>query len=166
MNRIFVTVLAGWVLLAAGSAIAGKVNMPKEGGFEFDYCAVGQGKGLSAGDKYAVSHYQNVANVTTNPPGKPFDRTGSVCFGTYANVNGRQWDYGMCELTDEDGDKWWLEYRGNAEGTGGTYTAAYGNGKYEGMTVRGEYRLDFWPTASKDVAFQGCFHNKGTYKLK
>ena len=168
MNRIFVTVLAGWVLLAAGSAIAGKVNMPKEGSFEFDYCAVGQGKGLSAGDKYAVSHYKNVANVTTNPPGKPFDRTGSACFGTYANVNGRQWDYGMCEITDLDGDKWWMDYHGNPDGAGGTYTAACGNGKYDGMVVKRRVspRHQLAQSVSKNVAFLGCNPNKGTYKLK
>jgi len=32
------------------------------------------------------------------------------------------------------------------------------------MTMNGEYVLDFWPSATKEVS-QGCNH-KGTYKLK
>jgi hypothetical protein len=149
----------------AGSAIAGKVNIPREGTFEFDYCAVGDPQILANGDKILVSHYRNVANLRTEPPGKPFDRMSSVCYGTYANLTGRQQDFGVCELTDMDGDKWYLEYHGGADGAGGTYTSAYGTGKYDGMTVNGQYVLDFWPAAIKD-GFQGCFHNKGTYKLK
>lgn len=153
-------------LSTAGSAVAGKVNMPKEGTFEFDYCAVGEAQPpLVSRDKVLVSHYRNVANVRTEPAGKPFDRMGSICYGTYANLNGKQQDFGVCELTDLDGDKWYLEYHGGNDGTGGTYTSAYGTGKYDGMTVDGHYVLDFWPPAVKG-GFQGCFHNKGTYRLK
>ena len=71
----------------------------------------------------------------------------------------------MCELTDEDGDKWWLEYRGNAEGTGGTYTAA-GRASTTAWSVAASIASTPGATASKDVAFLGCYPNKGTYKLK
>ena len=71
----------------------------------------------------------------------------------------------MCESTDQDGDKFWMEYHGRSDGSGGKYTTPYGTGKYEGMTMNGEYALDFWPAATKELT-QGCFHNKGTYKLK
>jgi hypothetical protein len=74
-------------------------------------------------------------------------------------------DFGVCEATDQDGDTWYLEYHGNPDGAGGTYTAPHGTGKYEGMSLKGQYVLEFWPSALKD-GFQGCFHNKGTYKLK
>ncbi len=40
------------------------------------------------------------------------------------------------------------------------------DGKYVGMTLRSEYRPDLSPTASKDVTFQACVHNEGTYKLE
>jgi hypothetical protein len=166
MKKALVMIIAGGGLILSGVTYAGKVNLPKEGPFEFDFCAIGQGKGFSSGENYVVSHYQNIANVTTNPPGQPFDRTAGTCMGVLFILDGKPQDTGMCELTDEDGDKWWLQYRGNADGSGGTYSAPFGTGKYEGMTIRGEYRLDFWPVASKEVAFQGCFHNKGTYKLK
>ncbi len=149
----------------AGAAVAGKVNMPKEGPFAFDFCAVGEPQLLTSGDKVTVSHYRNFANIRTEPAGKPFDRMSSICYGTYANLDGHQQDFGVCEWTDQDGDKFWVEYHGSADGAGGTYTAPYGTGKYEGMTLNGQYVLDFWPAATKDV-FQGCFKNKGTYKLK
>jgi hypothetical protein len=58
-----------------------------------------------------------------------------------------------------------MEYHGSADGVGVTYTAPCGTGKYEGMTLNGEYVLDFWPPAAKEV-FQGCFKNKGSYRLK
>jgi len=154
------------VLATAAPVLAAKVNIPKEGKFEFDYCAVGETQPpLVNGDKVTVSHYRNVANLRTEPAGKPFDRMSSICYGTYANLDGRQQDFGVCELTDEDGDKWYLEYHGSADGAGGTYTAAYGTGKYAGMSVNGRYVLDFWPSAIKG-GFQGCFHNTGTYKLR
>ena len=166
MKRIIVAMATAGVMLAADGATAGKVNMPKEGSYEFDFCTVVRGKTLSAGDKVFVFNYEGISNLTTVPPGRPFDRMGSVCYGTYANLNGHQQESGVCELTDQDADKWWMDYHGNAEGTGGTYTAVHGTGKYEGMTLKGEYRLDSWPVALKDVGFQGCNHNKGTYKLK
>jgi hypothetical protein len=139
--------------------------MPKEGSYEFDFCSVGRFKTMSSGDKVFVSHYEVVANLRTEPAGRAFDRMASLCFGTYSRLNGQHQEYGVCELTDQDEDKWWMEYHGNAEGSGGTYTATYGTGKYAGMTLRGEYRLDFWPSVSKEVV-QACNHNKGTYKLK
>src|SRR5262245_48205915 len=42
---------------------------------------------------------------------------------------------GGCEIVDLDGDKWYIHYHGNLEGTGGTYTAVYGTGKYAGLVV-------------------------------
>jgi hypothetical protein len=167
MNRILITVLAGWALLAADSAVAGKVNIPKEGSYEFDFCPIGRGKTFSAGDKLFVMNYDLDAILRTTPSGRAFDRMGARCYGIYANVSGRQQESGFCELTDLDGDKWWMEYRGNPDGAGGTYTAAYGTGKYDGVTLRGEYHIDnAWGSVSKEVSFQGCNPNKGTYKLK
>jgi hypothetical protein len=165
MNRIFVTVLTAWAMLAGSSAIAGKVNIPKEGSYDFDFCAVGESRALVSGDKIFVSNYRVISDVRTEPAGKPFDRMSALCYGNFVILNGRSQDFGVCELTDVDGDKWWMEFHGNVEGTGGTYTSPYGTGKYEGMTIKGQYVLDAWPVSLKDI-FQGCNHNKGTYKLK
>jgi len=165
MNRKLVAVLMLWAMLAAGNAMAGKVNIPKEGSYEFVFCVADQAKTLTAEDKVFVSHYEGIANVRTDPPGRPFDRTSAVCYGTYAKLNGKEQGFGVCEVIDLDSDKWWMEYHDSPAGGGGTYTAVHGTGKYDGMTLKGEYRVEFWPT-SKDAAFQMCNANKGTYKLK
>jgi hypothetical protein len=167
MKRSTIGVMVIGLALVAGAADAGKVNIPKEGSYEFDFCPIGRGKTFSAGDKFFVINYDLDAILKTTPPGRAFDRMGARCYGIYANVNGRQQEAGFCELTDLDGDKWWMEYRGNPDGAGGTYTAAYGTGKYDGVTIKGEYRIDnAWGSISKEVSFQGCNPNKGTYKLK
>jgi len=147
------------------SASAGKVNMPREGNFEFTFCSIGDGKIMSSGDQVFASHYAVAANLLTQPAGKAFDRTSGVCRGVYAKLNGHPQEFGVCEFIDADGDQWWMEYHGNAEGSGGTYTGVHGTGKYDGMTLKGGYTLDFWPSATKDL-IQACNPNKGTYKLR
>ena len=88
-------------LLAAGSAAAAKVNIPHEGSFEFDFCLVSETvPPLTGGDKFFVSHYKVVANIRTDPPGKPFDRQSVFCYGTFAALDGRNQDFGICEATD------------------------------------------------------------------
>lgn len=167
MNRNIVLTVVAVAVLATEGVDAAKVNIPKEGNYEFDFCPIGRGKTFSAGDKLFVMNYDLDAILRSTPPGRAFDRMGARCFGIYSNVNGRQQEAGFCELTDLDGDKWWMDYRGNPDGAGGTYTAAYGTGKYEGMTLRGEYRIDNnWGSTSKEVSFQGCNPNKGSYKLR
>ncbi|HWH48763.1 MAG TPA: hypothetical protein VN664_13255 [Burkholderiales bacterium] len=167
MKQIICALVWTIPVLAMGSAIAGKVNIPKEGTYEFEFCVLGSGKTFSSGDKLFVISYLGDANLKSTPPGRAFDRMGARCYGIYSNINGRQQETGICELTDLDGDKWWMDYRGNPDGKGGTYTSAHGTGKYDGMTLRGEYQIDnAWGSASKELNFQGCNPNKGSYKLK
>ena len=153
------------VALMSGGALAGKVNLPKAGNFQFQFCWVGEERSLSEKDKVSVSHYRSVANTLSEPAGQAFDRMGALCYGTYTNLNGHQQEFGVCEMTDQDGDKWWMEYHGSADGSGGTYTSAHGTGKYDGMMVKGQWINDSWPGAAKDL-IQGCNPNKGSYKLK
>ena len=154
-------------LLLCGEVNAGKVNIPREGTYEFDFCVIGRGKSLGDGKPLFLLHYELDANVFSVPQGKAFDRMGSRCYGQYFSLNGVPREQGICELTDLDGDKWWMDYRGNADGTGGTYSAAQGTGKYEGVAIKGEYRLDNnFGQASSELSFQGCNRNKGSYKLK
>ena len=149
----------------AGSVWAGTVNIPKEGNYEFDFCEVGEPRNIVGDDKVFASSYKVIANLRTEPSGKAFDRMSSLCYGVFAKLNDHPQEFGVCELTDLDGDKWWMEYHGNAEGTGGSYTAAHGTGKYQGMALNGQYIVEFWPNAVKD-GIQGCNKNKGTYKLR
>lgn len=158
------------VLSAAGifvctSAMAGKVNMPREGNYELKFCTVGDGTVALANDQAYVSHYHGTAVLNSVTPGGPFDRQGASCWGTLGIIKGKALHIGYCMVADEDGDKWLLEYQGKQDNSGGTYTAPWGSGKYEGMTLKGEYKLDFYPTISP-TGYAGCHHNKGTYRLK
>lgn len=167
MKRMLVVFAAVGGLVAAGGAAAGKVNIPKEGSYAFDFCPIGQAKTFANGDKLFHMQYDLNAIVRATSSGAAFDRMGARCLGLYSNINGKQSEGGVCELTDLDGDKWWMQYQGNPDGAGGTYIAASGTGKYDGMVLKGEYRIDNnWGSPAKEVAFLGCNPNEGTYKLK
>src|SRR5262245_44612413 len=131
MRRGLILALGAAALCAAGSAWAGKVNIPKDGSYAFDFCPVGHGKTLTGGDKFFVMSYEIDAVTRSNPPDRAFDRMGAHCYGLYKNMAGRQQELGVCEMTDQDGDKWWMEYQGASDGAGGNYKAVWGSGKYE-----------------------------------
>ena len=150
---------------SAGPALAGKVTMPTEGRYELKFCTVGSGSTIVASDKGYASHYSGVAVLNAQPAGGAFDRQTARCWGTIGIFGGRASHIGYCEMVDMDGDKWLMEYRGKEDNSGGTYTAVLGTGKYDGMTVQGEYKLDFYPGLGPD-GYSGCHHNKGTYKLR
>jgi hypothetical protein len=146
-------------------AIAGKVNMPKEGSYELRFCTVGDGTVPIATENIYVTHYSGVAVLNAHSAGGAFDRQSARCWGTLGIIKGKASHLGYCEVIDEDGDKWLMEYFGKADNSGGNYTAVNGTGKYEGMTLKGEYKLDFYPALSP-TGYSGCHANKGTYRLK
>ena len=168
MRQIIMAFVAVGMMASAGAAVAaGKVSIPSEGSYQFDFCPIGQGKTFSNTDKIFAIQYDLHAIIRGIPPNGAFDRMGARCYGMYTNLNGKQAENGICELTDLDGDKWWMDYHGNSDGAGGTYSSAGGTGKYDGMVLRGEYKLDNnWAIPSKEVSFLGCNPNKGTYKLR
>lgn len=164
MKKVLIAATAAGILVS-GSVLAGKVNMPREGTYELKFCTIGDGTVVLANDQAYVSHYQGTAVLNSVTPGGPFDRQGASCFGTLGIVDGKARHFGYCIVADEDGDKWLLEYQGKQDNSGGTYTAPWGTGKYEGMMLKGEYKLDFYPVISA-TGYAGCHHNKGTYRLK
>ena len=167
MRQVTLIIAAVCALSTQDAAVAGKVNLAREGSYQFDFCPIGQGKTFSNGDKLFAIQYDLNALLRTTSPGGPFDRMGARCYGLYTNFNGKQAETGICELTDLDGDKWWMDYHGNPDGAGGAYTSAGGTGKYDGMTLKGEYHIDNnWGSPSKEVSFLGCNPNKGSYKLR
>lgn len=145
--------------------IAGKVNMPKEGSYELRFCTVGDGTVPVANENVYVTHYSGVAVLNAHSAGGAFDRQSARCWGTLGIIKGKASHLGYCEVIDEDGDKWLMEYFGKADNSGGNYTAVHGTGKYEGMILKGEYKLDFYPGLSP-TGYSGCHANKGTYRLK
>ena len=169
MKRTTIAVFAAAAICVCGTAGAGKVNIPKEGSYAIDFCLIGRGNTMSApGDKFFVFTYAVDAITRSTPPGGPFDRMGARCYGVWKNSDGSVTEAGGCELTDLDGDKWWMDVTKAApDGAGGYYKAVWGTGKYEGMTLQGEYRNDSnFGSPGKDVVVAACNPNKGTYKLK
>lgn len=164
MKRAARTLFLVGAILAA-PAIAGKVSMPKEGAYELRFCTIGSGTTIMANDQVYATHYSGAAVLNAVPPGGPFDRQAAKCWGTLGIVGGKASHLGYCELVDMDGDKWLMEYHGRQDNSGGVYTSVQGTGKYAGMALNGEYKLDFYPGLGAD-GYSGCHHNKGTYKLK
>ena len=152
-------------IVFSANASAGKVNMPREGNYELKFCTVGEGTVPVANDQAYVTHYLGAAVLNSVPAGGAFDRQGATCWGTLGILKGKALHIGYCMVADEDGDKWLLEYQGKQDNSGGTYTAPWGTGKYEGKTLKGEYKLDFYPAIAAN-GYAGCHHNKGSYKLK
>ena len=165
MKLVFAAAVGLFAVFTWTPALAGMVNMPKEGAYELKFCTVGSGTTIAANDQAYISHYSGTAVLSTQPSGGPFDRQAAKCWGTLGIVKGKASHLGYCDLVDMDGDKWLMEYHGKEDNSGGTYVAVMGTGKYDGMTVEGEYKLDFYPGLSAD-GYSGCHHNKGTYKLK
>src|SRR5690349_16787551 len=95
-------------LIVTGGAVAAKVTIPTEGDYQFDFGPIGHGNTFSNGDKLFAIHYDLNALLRTSPPGRAFDRMGAHCYGLYTNLNGKQAETGICEITDLDGDKWWM----------------------------------------------------------
>ena len=165
MKHTWIAVLCGCFGIVAAPAWAGKVNMPKDGSYNFDFCTIGSGTTIAANDQLYVSHYSGSAVLISQPPGGAFDRQSAKCWGTLGIVKGKGSHLGYCDIVDMDGDKWLMEYRGAPDNAGGTYIAVSGTGKYEGMTIKGEYKLDFFPGLEPN-GYSACNHNKGTYKLQ
>src|SRR5689334_23296794 len=131
VGGVALALLAGCI--APMVALGAKVTLPQEGKYAFDFCPIGHGKSLSGSDKFFALGYELDAVIRSTPPGGPFDRMGARCYGIYKNIAGKPKETGLCELTDIDGDKWWMDYDGTWDGGGGTYKAVWGSGKYDGM---------------------------------
>jgi hypothetical protein len=83
--------------------------------------------------------------------------------GIYHSLDGKAVENGYCDIVDADGDKYLVRYSGDSKG--GKVEAIAGTGKYEGMTLQGQYRVGNFPTTSSD-RFYSCNRFTGTYKLR
>jgi hypothetical protein len=137
----------------------------REGRFDFNFCKFGkadyprQAEGLVSG-----SFGRIIASMYDDGDLKDIDQQGSRCVGTYEIVGGSYRDYGVCTQVDADGDKWFMRYETGAD-LSGTWVAAGGSGKYEGMTAKGEYRPTGNVPGLVPNGFKSCNHYTGTYKL-
>ena len=147
-------------LIGTGNAA---VSLPKEGPFDTNYCFSGTGQSIALNDNAVAGSYTQFATVQSNPPGGAFDQTASHCVGLFQTVNGKTMGNGYCDIVDADGDKYLMRYSGDDKG--GKVEGIAGTGKYEGMTLQGEYRHGNLPTTSSD-RFYACNRFSGTYKLR
>lgn len=162
---IVAAVVAVTLLGAYAEAQQSKVQMLKEGTVELLFCGVSSVTVPLTSKELTFGQYVSDANVMTIPAGGPFDRQSARCWGAFGNVMDKSQENGFCEVVDQDGDKWYPEFHGNPQGTGGTFTVPYGTGKYAGMTMHAEYRLDLWPRGTGNTV-HFCNLNKWSYKLK
>jgi len=163
MKAIRPRILGSFVLLSLIGTASGAVTLPKEGPFDTHFCFSGTGETIALTDKAVAGSYTLFATVQSNPRGGAFDLTASHCLATYHIVNGKTVENGYCDIVDADGDKYLVRYSGDFKI--GKVEAIAGTGKYEGMTLQGEYRVTNLPTTAPD-RFYNCNRYSGTYKLK
>ena len=159
---------AGPLLALAMGSISAPLGaeMLKQGRFDFNLCKFGKtdyptlAKRLISGsfDRIAASMYDNGDSKAMHPQ-------DSRCVGSYEIVGGVYRDHGVCTQVDADGDKLLMRYETGADLIG-TWTAADGSGKYEGMTAKGEYRPIGNVPGVMVGGFKSCNHYTGTYELK
>jgi len=163
MTPIRLEVVAGLLLLGMVDTGYGAVTLPKEGSFDTHFCFSGTGEGMPLSDTAMAGSYRMYATVQSDPPGGAFDQTASQCIGIYHVVNGKTIESGYCNIVDADGDKYLVRYSGDFKT--GKIEAITGTGKYDGMTLQGEYRVGRLPSTGSD-RFYNCNRYSGKYKLR
>jgi hypothetical protein len=157
------------VLFLGTNAEAQKIKMPREGTLEWEFSLAAPVDMPVATKELTLAHYVSRGNIKAIPEGGPFDRQSGTCWGTFVINGGKAEEMGFCEVVDLDSDKWYIHYHGNPEGTGGTYSAVYGTGKYAGMVMNAEYHypVNPWPVTvtATGTILNNRVWNKGTYKL-
>lgn len=164
MSLLTALVAAG-VLGTATPAMAGKVNMAKEGKFDFNFCMAGESTYHALKDSLGMAEFHLDAAMHSNIPNGPFDLQGSHCVGHGWTIDGKWGDAGYCKQVDADGDLWMFRSETGADFTG-KWEAVGGTGKYEGMKGSGQYQPVGFPPAVVAGHFNRCNRNTGTYKLK
>jgi hypothetical protein len=163
MKAIRAKILSALVLSSIVVTTSAAVTLPKEGHFDTTYCLTGTGETMALTDKTLGGSYRLLATVQSNPPGGAFDGTAAECLGVYNTINGKTEENASCIGVDADGDKYLLRCSGDFKN--GKCEAIAGIGKYEGMTLQGDYRVGPLPTAVPNHFFV-CNNFTGTYKLK
>lgn len=170
MNTRRAGVLIGFVIAASNIAVTTAADMPKEGNFDFNYCLAGRTQAMQVSDEAVAGSFELTAAIISNIPAGPFDGQGSHCMGTWSVLDGKYADSGYCVTVDADGDKFLMNFKTGPVPAGqlatGTWTAAGGSGKYQGMVAKANYKAIGAVVPAVPGGFQGCNRNTGTYKLK
>ena len=155
---------AGLVAMAAGTAMAGKVTLPREGPVDFYNCFGGDHQSIKLQDNVMVGAWRLWGATYTVPAGKPFDVAAMYCFGTYSWLVDKETEHGYCDVTDADGDKLVWTYNGKDFVSSGPIIA--GTGKYEGMTGSLTSRPVTMYPSTAPANHHRCHRVEGTYRLR
>ncbi len=154
-------VIGGMVLT---THMAGAVNIPKEGNYDFTACWSGMASKVDFSKEYTASNVEFTGVTRSDPPGGLFDQNTFRCVGTNASLAGKISAIYVCEAVDPDGDRRLL-YFSSQDGKVVRENVT-GTGKYEGMVSEGKVQpLPPFPVI-KAGTVQACNRQTGTYKLK
>jgi hypothetical protein len=163
-RRIHVKIWCCTVFLLVGVSLVRAADLPKEGGFDVTSCWSGASSVITFDKTHTASSSELIGTSRSNPPGGPFDMTSFRCVGLTTSIEGKNTATSLCEIIDNNGDKFLV--RNAPEGPKQMSVTLAGTGKYEGMVRIGTSEsLGQFP-ATKPGTFQGCSRQSGTYKLK
>ena len=145
----------------AGAALAGKVNMPKEGSYEFDFCPIGHGRTLSDPRQDLRHSLRSRRHRADHPAGPPFDRMGARCYGLYTNLNGKQAETRRVRA-DRSGRRQVVDGLSRQPRRCRWHVhRRRGTGKYDGMTVRASIASTMPGAARPRTCFPGLQSEQG-----
>ena len=164
-NRQYLVAIALVELaLMSESSVAEAGNLPREGTFDFNWCAAGEVRHVAVSDQLAIGAARADAAIYSNPRGGPFDLSGSHCEAVYHLDAGTWRVNGYCVQQDSDADKWVIKF--NDVNFAGSFETIGGTGKYAGMVATGEFKPIGIPPAVMPGVFQRCNRFTGSYRLK
>jgi hypothetical protein len=164
MRRVSQSVSVAFAAMLAGTSMAAKVSLPKEGTVDVYNCFGGDHQSIVLKDNVMVGAWRLWGATYTIPAGRPFDVAAIYCFGTYSWLVNAETEHGYCDVTDADGDKFIWTYNGKDFVSSGPVVA--GTGKYEGMTgMLTSKPVSMYPSTGP-THHHRCHRIEGTYKLK
>lgn len=155
------------LLLATVAAAAQAADAPasrREGAFEFNSCYSGSVDTMALNDGLSVRTTRILGATSTAEPGAPFDGQAVHCTAIALVDRNRSSASGYCLHQDTDGDRWMfklddVDRAGRLEFVGGT-------GKYQGMTLSGQFGPRARPVFIAPGTVQICQRVQGRFELR
>ena len=137
-------------------------DVPKEGNYDVRVGCSGPSQVLTGvkdhmGGSYLVTCMPDAAE------GAFFNGVVVQCTGSWTLVTGNYEEHGMCEATDQSGDKYFGVYTKSGQ-SDGVWRVTGGTGKYEGMQHSGAFNMAIQKPSIPGQG-GGVFHWWGNYKM-
>lgn len=135
--RKTVTILASFACLSSAASIA--VAGEKMTGSGHNANQNVSTDVMERADGGSVMRLHDASVVMGNNAGNPFHLSSLDCYSTYVLPSGAENGpgAGYCDGIDQDGDVWWITFKGDF--AGGMWNISGGTGKFDGMTGGGSY---------------------------